>query len=103
MSLASPPACHARVRNDLAEVVDPLDRGATSAEGEVGAAQERAVLRVAAEVVRTGQVVAEPPHAAATAQRALDTVLERAEERVEGGWGARVRGWDQGAASARRP
>src|SRR5215469_11626829 len=103
MPLASPPACRARVRHDLAEVVDEFARGATSAEDEVRAGQQRAVLRVAAEVVRTGHDVAKPPHAAATALHASDTVLERAEERVEGSRGALVRGGDQSAASAGRP
>src|SRR5207245_3999227 len=61
-------------------------------------------VRVAAEVGgRSRQVVAEPPHAAAATLHALDTVLERAEERVEGRRGALVRGRDQRAARPRGP
>src|SRR5215468_7853471 len=97
-------SCWACVREDLAEVVEAVDRGATSAEGEVGGGQQRPVLRVAAEVGgRTRQGVAEPPHTAAVAMLVLDTVLERAEERVEGGRRALIRGRDQGAARAGRP
>src|SRR5215472_12442548 len=70
-------SCGARVREDLAEVVEALDGRTAPAEGKVGAAQQRAVLRVAAEVGgRTGQVVAEPPYAAAVALLVLDAVLE---------------------------
>src|SRR5215470_2001069 len=87
------PSRWARVRDDLAEVVEEADGGTTSAELEVGAAQRRPVLHVAAEVGgRTRHVVAEPPHTAALGLLVLDTVLERAEEGVEGCWRALVRG-----------
>src|SRR5262250_186186 len=77
------PSRWARVRDDLAEVVEAVDCGATSAEDEVGAAQHRPVLRVAAEVGgRARHVVAEPPHTAALGLLVLDTVLECAEEGV---------------------
>src|SRR5215467_7388003 len=97
-------SCWACVREDLAEVVEAVDRGATSAEGEVGGGQQCPVLRVAAEVGGcAGQVVAEPPHAAAITMLVRDAVLERAEERVEGRRGALVGGRDQRAAVAGRP
>src|SRR5215467_10398138 len=38
------PSCRARVRHDLAEVVDEVVRGAVPAEDEVGAGQQRPVL-----------------------------------------------------------
>src|SRR5215471_9564973 len=97
-------SCGACVREDLAEVVEEVDRGTTSAEPEVGGGQQRAVLRVAAEVGgRAGQVVAEPPHAAVITLLVRGTVLERTEERVEGRRGALVGGRDQGAAGAGEP
>src|SRR5215813_1887533 len=97
-------SCGAGVREDLAEVVDEVLRRTAPSEPEVCGGQQRPVLRVAAEIGgRTWQVVAEPPHAAAVAVLVWDTVLECAEEWVEGGRRALVRGRDQGAASTGRP
>src|SRR5215471_6750443 len=97
-------SCGTRVREDLTEVVDEVVRRAAPTEDEVRRGQQRAVLRVATEVGgRAGQVVAESPHAAAVALLVRDAVLERTEERVEGGRRALVRGRDQGAAGAGRP
>src|SRR5262249_60273640 len=94
----------ARVGDDLAEVGEAVDGRAASAEGEVGGAQQRPVLRVAAEVGgRTRQVVAESPHTAAVTLLILDAVLEGAGERVEGGRCALVGGWDWGTAFAAGP
>src|SRR5258708_16453672 len=73
------------------------------AESEVGGGQQRPVLRVAAEVVRTRQVITERPQTAATTLLIPDTVLEGAEERVQDARRALVRGRDQGAAGAGRP
>src|ERR1700730_4691056 len=101
--LALIPSCGARVRDDLTEVVDAVDGRSMPAEGEVGGGQQRPVLRVAAEVVRTCQVIAERPQTAATTLLIPDTVLEGAEERVEGGRRALVRGRDQGAAGTGGP
>src|SRR5262249_39318516 len=71
------------------------DGGPAAAGGEVRGWEQRGVLRVAAEVAaRAGEVVAERPQAATT----LVSPLQRAEERVEGGWRALVGYRDQGAS-----
>src|SRR5262249_61830706 len=81
--------CWARVRDDLAEVVEAHDRRTTSADAEVVLGQQRPILGITPEVGgRTWQVVAEPPHAAVVALLTRDAVLESAEERVEGHRGA---------------
>src|SRR5205823_13597868 len=86
-------SCGARVREDLAVVVEEVECGATSAEGKVGGRQQRAVLRVAAEVRgRTWQVVAALPHTAVVVLFVLVAVLQRAEERIECRWRALASG-----------
>src|ERR1700730_12137018 len=98
------PSRRARVRDDLAEVVEALDRFAAPAEEEVGAAQHRPVLRVAAEVGGgSRQVVAEPPDTASVTLLILDAVLEGTVERVEDGGSALVRDREQVAPHAGGP
>src|SRR5690348_4018115 len=88
--------CAAGIGDDVAEVVDAVDGRPASAERQVGAGEQRAVLRVAAKVVPARQVVAERPQAPV----AVAVPVERTEERVEGGRLTVVSGRDQGAARA---
>src|SRR5215472_5622684 len=97
------PSRQARVRHDLAEVVEELHSRPAPAQLEVSDLQRRPVLCVAAEVVRTAQVVGERPHAAAVTLLLLDSVLECAEERVEGRRRALVGGREQLAPDAGTP
>src|SRR6266516_209174 len=80
--------------DDVAEVVDEVVGRATATKYQVAAAEQRAVLRVAAEVVPAGQVVAERP----LAPVAVAVPMLCAEERVEGGWLSLVGGRDQRAS-----
>src|SRR5579859_5751812 len=85
----------AGILHDVTEIVDEGDSSPAAAEQQVMVAQQRAVLRVAAEVLRARQFIAKCPQAPVAG-----AAVECAVEGIEGGRLPGVGGRDQRASGS---